>query len=42
MKSANNGQSDYSAFNNLQRVLNQAVGVWGQEFGQVCCQLRVG
>ncbi len=29
MKSANNGQSDYTAFNNLRRVLNQAVGVWG-------------
>jgi hypothetical protein len=37
-----NGQSDFSAFNNLRQVLNQAVGVWGQEFKQICSQLRVG
>ncbi len=37
-----NGQSDYSAFNNLRQVLNQAMGVWTQEFKQTCSQLRVG
>ena len=37
-----NGQSDFSAFNNLRQVLNQAMGVWVQEFKQTCNQLRVG
>jgi hypothetical protein len=37
-----NGQSNYSAFSNMSRVLNEAMGVWGQEFKQNCRQLRVG
>jgi hypothetical protein len=37
-----NGQSDITAFTNLRQVLNQAMGVWVQEFKQVCNQLRVG
>jgi hypothetical protein len=37
-----NGQSDSSAFNNMKQVLNEAMGVWVQEFKQDCRQLRVG
>jgi len=37
-----NGQSNYSAFTNMSRVLNQAMGVWVQEFRRDCGQLRVG
>jgi hypothetical protein len=37
-----NGQSNYSAFSNMRRVLNEAMGVWGQEFRRDCSQLRVG
>ena len=37
-----NGQSPSRAFNNLKQVLNQAMGAWGQEFKQVCYQIRVG
>ena len=37
-----NGQSDSSAFANMCQVLNEAMGVWGQEFKQDCRQLRVG
>jgi len=37
-----NGQSSSTAFNNLRQVMNQAMGVWGQEFKQTCNQLRVG
>jgi hypothetical protein len=37
-----NGQSDSSAFANMRQVLNEAMGVWGQEFKQNCRQLRVG
>jgi len=37
-----NGQSNMSAFSNMCRVLNEAVGVWAQEFKKDCRQLRVG
>jgi hypothetical protein len=37
-----NGQSDSSAFSNMAKVLNEAMGVWVQEFKQDCRQLRVG
>jgi hypothetical protein len=37
-----NGQSDSSAFSNMSQVLNEAMGVWVQEFKQDCRQLRVG
>lgn len=37
-----NGQSGASAFRNLCRVLNEAIGLWVQEFKQDCRQLRVG
>jgi hypothetical protein len=37
-----NGQSDITAFNNLRQVLNEAMGVWVQEFKRTCNQLRVG
>ena len=37
-----NGQSNVSAFSNMSRVLNEAVGVWAQEFKKDCRQLRVG
>jgi hypothetical protein len=37
-----NGQSGASAFSNMCRVLNEAMGVWGQEFKKDCRQLRVG
>ena len=37
-----NGQSDSSAFANMRQVLNEAMGVWVQEFKQDCRQLRVG
>ena len=37
-----NGQPASHAFNNLKQVLNRALGVWGQEFKQVCSQVRVG
>jgi hypothetical protein len=37
-----NGQSDSSAFANMRQVLNEAMGVWVQEFKKDCRQLRVG
>ncbi len=37
-----NGQSSVTAFANLRRGLNQAIGVWAQEFKRTCNQLRVG
>ena len=37
-----NGQSSSSAFTNMARVLNEAMGVWGRELKQDCNQLRVG
>ena len=37
-----NGQSNSSAFSNMSRVLNEAMGVWVQEFKRDCSQLRVG
>ncbi len=37
-----NGQSDLTAFANLRQVLNEAIGVWAQEFKKDCRQLRVG
>lgn len=37
-----NGQSNASAFSNMCRVLNEAMGVWAQEFKKDCRQLRVG
>lgn len=37
-----NGQSNWSAFVNMRQVLNEAMGVWVQEFKQDCRQLRVG
>jgi hypothetical protein len=37
-----NGQSNNSAFANMCQVLNQAMGVWIQEYKQDCSQLRVG
>jgi hypothetical protein len=37
-----NGQSDSSAFANMRQVLNEAMGVWVQEFKQDCRQMRVG
>ena len=37
-----NGQSGSSAFANMSQVLNEAMGVWVQEFKQDCRQLRVG
>jgi hypothetical protein len=37
-----NGQSDSTAFANMRQVLNEAMGVWVQEFKQDCRQLRVG
>jgi hypothetical protein len=37
-----NGQSSTSAFSNMARVLNEAMGVWVQEFKRDCSQLRVG
>ena len=37
-----NGQSDSSAFANMKQVLNEAMGVWVQEFKQDCRQMRVG
>jgi hypothetical protein len=37
-----NGQSDASAFANMKQVLNEAMGVWVQEFKKDCRQLRVG
>jgi hypothetical protein len=37
-----NGQSNASAFSNMCRVLNEAMGVWAQELKKDCRQLRVG
>ena len=37
-----NGQSGFSAFANMARVLNEAMGVWVRELKQDCSQLRVG
>jgi hypothetical protein len=37
-----NGQSDITAYSNLRQVLNEAMGVWVQEFKRTCNQLRVG
>ena len=37
-----NGQSNSSAFSNMCQVLNEAMGVWVQEFRQDCGQLQVG
>jgi hypothetical protein len=37
-----NGQSIYSALSNMCRVLNEAMGVWAQEFKRDCRQLQVG
>jgi hypothetical protein len=37
-----NGQSASSAFANMAKVLNEAMGVWVQELRQDCQQLRVG
>ena len=37
-----NGQSQNTAFSNMCQVLNEAMGVWVQEFKQDCNQLRVG
>jgi hypothetical protein len=37
-----NGQSEVTAFTNLRQVLNEAMGVWVQEFRRTCNQLRVG
>jgi len=37
-----NGQSSQSAFVNMRKVLNEAIGVWAQEFKKDCRQLRVG
>lgn len=37
-----NGQSDYTASANLRQVLNEAIGVWLQEFKQDCRQMQVG
>ena len=37
-----NGKSLYTALANMCRVLNEAIGVWGQEFKQDCRQLQVG
>jgi hypothetical protein len=37
-----NGQSTYTALANMCRVLNEAIGVWAQEFKQDCRQLQVG
>jgi len=37
-----NGQSDSSAFSNMKQVLNEAMGVWVQEFKKDCRQLQVG
>ena len=37
-----NGQAPSRAFNTMKQVLNQALGVWMQEFKQVCGQVRVG
>jgi hypothetical protein len=37
-----NGQSGYSAFANMTRVLNEAMGVWVQQLKQDCRDLRVG
>ena len=42
MNAVANGQSDYTAFANLRQVLNEAIGVWVQEFKQDCRQMRVG
>jgi hypothetical protein len=36
------GQSSTSAFNEMCQVLNQAAGVWLQEFNSDCSRLRVG
>ena len=37
-----NGQSIYTALANMCRVLNEAIGVWAQEFKRDCRQLQVG
>ena len=37
-----NGQSQWSAFANMTRVLNEAMRVWVQELRRDCQQLRVG
>jgi hypothetical protein len=37
-----NGQDSGSAFSNMAQVLNEAMGVWLQEFKQDCSRLRVG
>jgi len=37
-----NGQSNSTAFSNMCQVLNEAMGVWVQEFRQDCRQLQVG
>ena len=37
-----NGQSSQTAFANMRKVLNEAMGVWVQEFRKDCRQLRVG
>ena len=37
-----NGQSAYTALANLCRVMNEAMGVWAQEFKADCRQMRVG
>ena len=36
------GQPPSHSFNTLKQVLNRAMGVWAQEFKQVCNQIRVG
>ncbi len=37
-----NGQSSQSAYANMCKVMNQAIGIWAQEFKKDCRQLRVG
>jgi hypothetical protein len=37
-----NGQSTFSAYNNLQQVLSQAMRVWTDQYRQTCSQLHVG
>jgi hypothetical protein len=37
-----NGQSSTTAFANMTRVLNEAMGVWAQELKRDCRDLRVG
>jgi hypothetical protein len=37
-----NGQSTYTALANMCRVLNEAIGVWAQEYKRDCRQLQIG